>query len=1155
MATQNLSQSGDLFFEPLVKGYLSNPRFVRRDWLAMEIDHRLHTDGSRFVLLTAEPGFGKSAFMAQLAADHPDWPRYFIRRDQRSPLSDVGTRSFLLRIGFQLAARYPELFTIDTIRLTVEQRVGAVKDGGSVVGAEIGKILGSPFHNKIVQIQQQIEEVAGRVVGLRIDELVVEPRLLDLADLQYMALIDPARAMQSLHPDRQIVILVDALDEVRYHQTVDNILAWLGNCPDLPSNVRFVLTSRPPEDAVSLFMEKQQRVLQVLAIAAHDRNETTQLSRQVDNDLEAYVNKLASDAAIKTHLDGLPGGATGFKQQAVVKADGNIGYLDALARAIDQALVRPDSQVLAALLTVKTLPDDLQDLYAFFLHQIKQSLARQRIEMVDQETGGTYDKPVWPAVHSRVLAVLAVAREPVTLEQIRYLGGIAANWIDLNAAKDSLLQFLDIVDGRYRLYHATLPEFLTDAHTREQTDTQDLYVGAGEWHKQIGDRYWRSHSQDWSQCDAYGLAHLPAHLDAADDRKRLRTLLLDYGWLQAKLDRLGISALLADFAFGQQAADDARQRLSHSLEIADYDLVRDDAGPRQARDAIRLAAHIVEHDKTQLPGQLVGRLSGVASDDLARLVQAAKDWHAWTWLCPLTPSLTSPGGPLILTLQGRAGGHAGTPRSVAISANGRMAISAGNSSNDQAVRVWDLDAGRCLYVFPEQARPGGGTPLAIAEDGHLAVTAYNDEVRVWDLTTGTQRAILPGNGVAVRALTLLEDGTRVIAAADDGSRRQWHIARAVEIDLTTPVGVDIADPEVGSDAQEGQHSAWPPDDTPGQLMALSKDGRWALQVADNRRDLVVWDVAHQVPKLELPHPRTISAVAMTPDGRRAITADYDHDLRLWDLTHEPLTPTQEDAFTELRFRGFTAHGATGLFETLAGELLLRDLGPNGLVPTPGPHDVIIQQTQSAWRSKEEADVRTAAKLGLKTDTDLFRTPIMAVSESRQRAVSAWRGGGKGRDAEEPETPVELQRELDITLWDLRSTPTETPLRGHSLSTLALAMTPDGRWAISGGAGRLVRLWDLERAAQRWVLRGHQGIVFAVGITPDGRRGVSASEDATVRLWDLDTGKLIATYTGGSTLDRCWISPDGTAMVAQERTGDKDSRFHYLQVRGLAEAIK
>ena len=50
----------------------------------MEVNDQLGMPDCRFVLLTAAPGAGKSTFMAQLAKDHEDWPRYFIRRDQRA---------------------------------------------------------------------------------------------------------------------------------------------------------------------------------------------------------------------------------------------------------------------------------------------------------------------------------------------------------------------------------------------------------------------------------------------------------------------------------------------------------------------------------------------------------------------------------------------------------------------------------------------------------------------------------------------------------------------------------------------------------------------------------------------------------------------------------------------------------------------------------------------------------------------------------------------------------------------------------------------------------------------------------------------------------------------------------------------------------------
>ena len=93
----------DLFFGSLIRRYVDeNPRFLSRDWLMELVEARLAEPGMRFVLVTAEPGAGKSTFMAQLANAHPQWLRYFIRRDQRTVLEDVSSKSLLLRLGYQL---------------------------------------------------------------------------------------------------------------------------------------------------------------------------------------------------------------------------------------------------------------------------------------------------------------------------------------------------------------------------------------------------------------------------------------------------------------------------------------------------------------------------------------------------------------------------------------------------------------------------------------------------------------------------------------------------------------------------------------------------------------------------------------------------------------------------------------------------------------------------------------------------------------------------------------------------------------------------------------------------------------------------------------------------------------------------------------------
>src|SRR5208282_4292936 len=103
-------------------------------------DEKLRQPGKSFVLITAEPGAGKSTFLAQLSYDRPEWLRYFIRRDQSSPLADVSAKGLLLRIGYQLVARRPQLFNLEALRLSVVQKIGASGSQSEVVGTEVKRL-------------------------------------------------------------------------------------------------------------------------------------------------------------------------------------------------------------------------------------------------------------------------------------------------------------------------------------------------------------------------------------------------------------------------------------------------------------------------------------------------------------------------------------------------------------------------------------------------------------------------------------------------------------------------------------------------------------------------------------------------------------------------------------------------------------------------------------------------------------------------------------------------------------------------------------------------------------------------------------------------------------------------------------------------------
>jgi mono/diheme cytochrome c family protein len=113
-----------------------------------------------------------------------------------------------------------------------------------------------------------------------------------------------------------------------------------------------------------------------------------------------------------------------------------------------------------------------------------------------------------------------------------------------------------------------------------------------------------------------------------------------------------------------------------------------------------------------------------------------------------------------------------------------------------------------------------------------------------------------------------------------------------------------------------------------------------------------------------------------------------------------------------------------------------------------------------------------------------------------------------------------------------------PFSGHIGSVLAIALTPDGTQAVSGGDDRTIRLWDVASGRELRRFEGHSGEVTTLAFTPDGKRLVSGSGDRTVRLWDVATGKELLSLRGHTDRVRTVaVSTDGKrlASAADDRT--------------------
>lgn len=537
MVALETQRGEDLLQEELISSYVDDPLFVSRGKLVEHIISLSRSPSRRIIFITGEPGAGKTALLALLARQHPTSLRYFLRYDSQSPYRNGSATGFLLSIGRQLLALHPDLFQSDQLRISIEETIERITADGSVKGLRIGRLRLSPFFQYVIDVKLRANIVAGTLTGVEIDQ--IEDAIRDPAILAQFALYGPAAALLKQQPHAQISILIDALDELNAAE--QSLLNWLERCGMPPENVRFIVASRP-----GLHLD---RLVQSHRPWGHTitlpRSPTIQAAEpQVYAQapvLTECAQKFVDQPKISQAL-----GMAGMDAQALVrklveKADGNFLYLRAAQRMIDQAIGTPLQQ---EMLTLQGDPDGVKALYASFLNRVF-------IKSERAEVDGRYWHE-WE-VTGAILGVLAVARGPLSVPQIKRLGEIRSSvGVIGGLVRMTLAPVLEGTRRGYALYHRTLAEFITDPETAETHP--ELYQNPMEQHRQIASYYLGSEfgcdalvqPDDVERIDEYGVRNLAAHLLEAGEGEQAHTLVaiapLRERWLARHVALEGSSA-------------------------------------------------------------------------------------------------------------------------------------------------------------------------------------------------------------------------------------------------------------------------------------------------------------------------------------------------------------------------------------------------------------------------------------------------------------------------------------------------------------------------------------------------------------------------------------------------------------------------------------
>jgi WD40 repeat protein len=300
-----------------------------------------------------------------------------------------------------------------------------------------------------------------------------------------------------------------------------------------------------------------------------------------------------------------------------------------------------------------------------------------------------------------------------------------------------------------------------------------------------------------------------------------------------------------------------------------------------------------------------------------------------------------------------------------------------------------------------------------------------------------------------------------------------------------------------------------------------------------RASMAAWAQQVDTLRARLPFELGTLDVAFSPDGRVALSADWDAAARRWDahtgaLIGEPLrhAANVREGGHQLNQAAFSPDGQRIATAGQDGTARIWDAAtgqPVGEPIThPGPvtalafsHDGRMLATASGNRVSLW-DLVTRQPLGDPLSHDAPVSGVRFIGRSGRLATSA------GHSAR---------------LWDTATGQPVGVTMAHDSPITALVVTPDGRAILTGGQVGVGRMWDSSSGEPLEPRFDYGRPITGMACMPTGESVLILGGEAPPRLFDLDTGEdLGPPSTLHPTVTCAAYSPDGRLLLTGSAAG-------------------